>query len=97
MPVGRRSLLITVSLGAAFLVYKLAVGQSQPSRDDVAKSLPSTNLSADGTVDRSKLPRPAPGFANARVATNPQVIQAIAAWLSALTPSRSYNVAIDLY
>ena len=72
MPLGRRSLLITVSLGAAFLVYRLAVGQSQPSRDDVANSLPSTNLSAGGAVDRSHLPRPAPGFANARVAANPQ-------------------------
>ena len=72
MILGRRSLSITASLGTVFLVCTLAVGQSQPSRDDVAKSLPSTNLSGDGTVDRSDLPRPAPGFANAHVAANPQ-------------------------
>jgi len=55
MPLGRRSLSITASLGAVFLAYTLAVGQSQPSRDDFARSLPSTNLSADGTVDRSAM------------------------------------------
>ena len=72
MTLGRLSLSITASLGAVLLVCTFAVGQSQPSRDDVTKSLPSTNLSADGTVDRSNLPRPAPGFANAHVASNPQ-------------------------
>ena len=72
MTLGRLSLWITASLGPALLVCTFAAGQSQPSRDDVSKSLPSTNLSADDTVDRSNLPRPAPGFANAQVAVNPQ-------------------------
>jgi cytochrome c553 len=48
------------------LVCTPAMGQSQPSHKD--NSLPSTNFSADGTVDRSGLPKPAPGFANAAAA-----------------------------
>src|ERR1700678_4563035 len=72
MTLGRLSLSIVASLGAVLLVCRLAAGQSQPSRDNAANSLPSTNLSADGTPDRSGLPRPAPGFANAHVAENPQ-------------------------
>jgi len=72
MTLGRLSLWIAASLGAVLLVSTFAIGQSQPARDDVSKSLPSTNLSTDDTVDRSHLPRPAPGFANAQVAVNPQ-------------------------
>src|SRR4030088_293068 len=72
MSVGRRSVLIEIALGIVFLGCTLAMGQSQPSQNGVANSLPSTNLSADGTRDRSRLPRPAPGFADAHVASNPQ-------------------------
>jgi hypothetical protein len=68
MTLGRLSLSIAASLGAVLLVCRLAAGQSKLSRDNGANSLPSTNLSGDGTPDRSNLPRPAPGFANARVA-----------------------------
>jgi hypothetical protein len=68
---GRLSASIVASLGLVLLVCTLAVGQSQPSRNDSANSLPPTNFSADGSVDRSGLPRPAPGFANASVARNP--------------------------
>jgi DmsE family decaheme c-type cytochrome len=74
---GRLNVATTVSVAAAVLACALAlacavaVGQSQPSQDNIANSLPSTNLSTDSTV-RSNLPRPAPGFANAHVAENPQ-------------------------
>ena len=71
MILGRLSLSTAASLGAVFLACTWAVGQSRASSDEAAKSLPSTNLSSDGTVDRSDLPRPAPGFANAHVALNP--------------------------
>ena len=71
MTLGRLSLSITASLGAVSLTCALAVGQSQPAHNDGANSLPSTNFSADGTADHGALPRPAPGFVNARVATNP--------------------------
>src|ERR1700681_3089315 len=73
MNLGRWSVLIAIALGIVFLVSTLAMGQSQPSQNGIANSLPSTNFSADGTADRSGLPRPAPGFANAHVASNPQV------------------------
>src|ERR1700676_1294213 len=64
MTFGRWSVLIAIAPGIVFLVCTSAMGQSN--------SLPSTNFSADGTVDRNALPRPAPGFANAHVASNPQ-------------------------
>src|SRR6267378_2325848 len=70
MSLGRWSVLITI--GTVFLVCTPAMGQSQPSQNGIANSLPSTNFSADGTAGRG-LPRPAPGFANAHVASNPQV------------------------
>ncbi len=73
MRLGRWSILIAGALGAVLLVCTLALGQSQTPAADRANSLPSTNFSADGSVDRSALPRPAPGFANAHVASNPQV------------------------
>src|SRR3984893_13842499 len=73
MSAGRSSVLVVIALGIVFFVYALAMGQSQPSQNDITNSLPSTNLSADGTADRSGLPRPAPGFAHAHVASNPQV------------------------
>jgi len=69
---GRRSVVITATLGLAIMILAWAVAYSQPARKDPSNSLPSTNFSADGSVDRSSLPRPAPGFAHARVATNPQ-------------------------
>jgi hypothetical protein len=74
MPPGRLNLAIGSSLCAVLLVctFTLAVGQSQSPHDEIRSSLPRTNLSADGTVDRSGLPRPALGFANAHVASNPQ-------------------------
>ena len=71
MPRGRPDILIGFSLCA--LLCTLAVGQSQAPRDDIGKSLPPTNLSADSAVGRSGLPRPALGFANAHAASNPQV------------------------
>jgi DmsE family decaheme c-type cytochrome len=80
MRLGRWNLLITVMLGTVMLGVVLclcapAIGQSQPAQskpaqDDIANSLPSTNLSTDGPVDRH-VPPPAPGFANATVADNP--------------------------
>ena len=73
MSVGRWGVLIEIALGVVFLGCTLAMGQSQPSQNGTTNSLPSTNFSADGTVDRNGLPRPAPGFANAHVASNPQV------------------------
>ena len=68
---GRLGLSIAASFGALFLVCPLAIGQSWPSRDEINNSLPPTNFSA-APIDRSALPRPAPGFANAQVAHNPQ-------------------------
>src|SRR3984893_5506581 len=73
MPLGRWRVVIAIALGIVFLVCTPAMGQSQPSQNGTANSLPSTNFSADGTVDRSGLMKPAPGFANAHVASNPQV------------------------
>src|SRR5882724_4922903 len=73
MTLGRWSVPIAIALGIVFPAYTPAMGQSQPAQNDTANSLPSSNLSADGPVDRSGLPRPAPGFANAHVASNPQV------------------------
>jgi predicted CXXCH cytochrome family protein len=72
MDQGRWSVVITATLGLAIMILAWAVAYSQPARKDPNNSLPSTNFSADGSVDRSSLPRPAPGFAHARVATNPQ-------------------------
>ena len=72
MTPGRLTLSITATLGAMLLVCTSAVAQSWPSREEIANSLPPTSLSADGSADRSDLPRPTPGFANAHVATNPQ-------------------------
>src|ERR1700736_2842495 len=72
MDQGRWSVVIAATLRLAILVLAWAAAHSQPAPKDPSKSLPSTNFSADGTVDRSSLPRPAPGFAHARVATNPQ-------------------------
>jgi hypothetical protein len=60
-----------VPVFALILTWAVAVDQSEPSRDDIANSLPSTSLSTDGT-DRSNLPRLVSGFANAQVAVNPQ-------------------------
>jgi hypothetical protein len=51
MSLGRWSVLIPI--GTLFRVCTPAMGQSQPSHRD--NSLPSTNFSADGTVDRSGL------------------------------------------
>jgi hypothetical protein len=65
MTSGRWSVLIAIALGAAFLACTSAMGQSQPSQNDIVNSLPSTNFSADRAIDRSGIPRPAPGFANA--------------------------------
>ena len=75
MRLGRWNLLITVMLGTVVLGVVLclctpAIGQSQPAQDDIANSLPSTNLSTDTPADRHA-PPPAPGFANATVASNP--------------------------
>jgi hypothetical protein len=71
MSLGRWGVLIKIC--TVFLVCAPTMGQSQPSQNGIANSLPSTNFSPDGTVDRTGLPRPAPGFANAHVALNPQV------------------------
>jgi DmsE family decaheme c-type cytochrome len=68
---GRWSAVIAATIGLAILVLAWAVARSQPAQKDPSSSLPSTNFSADGTLDRSSLPRPAPGFAHAHVATNP--------------------------
>jgi len=57
MPPGRLNLVVGSSLGAVLLVG-LALGQSQPPHDDIGKTLPRTNLSSDGAVNRSGLPRP---------------------------------------
>jgi DmsE family decaheme c-type cytochrome len=48
----------------------LAQSQSRSRPDSVADSLPPTNFADNERADRH-LPRPAPGFANAHVATNP--------------------------
>jgi hypothetical protein len=58
-------------LGPTIVVAALAVAQPTPPRDTAAQSLPPTNFSA-ADVDRSALPRAAPGFARATVAPNPQ-------------------------
>jgi hypothetical protein len=70
MPPGRLNLAIGSGLCTVLLVC-LALGQSRSPHDDIGTSLPRTNLSANGAVDRSGLPRPALGFANAHVASNP--------------------------
>src|ERR1700728_68991 len=80
MRLGRWNLLIafmlcTVMLGVVLCLCAPAIGQSQPAQskaaqDDIANSLPSTNLSTDSPVNRH-VPPPAPGFANATVADNP--------------------------
>ena len=44
---------------------------AQQSRDDLARSLPSSNLSNDDVNASAKSLLPAPGFANAKVASNP--------------------------
>jgi len=62
MDQGRWSVVIAATLGLAIMMLAWAVAYSQPARKDPNNSLPSTNLSADGTVDRSSLPRPAPRF-----------------------------------
>jgi cytochrome c5 len=72
MTLSRWCVLIEMALSMAFFVYTPAMAQSQPSQNDIANSLPSTNFSADRTADGGRLPRPAPGFVNARVASNPQ-------------------------
>jgi hypothetical protein len=63
-------LLIAASVGSALLVCTPAVGQAQPSRQEIADSLPATNFGA-APIDRSGLPKAAPGFAGAEVAHNP--------------------------
>ena len=71
MAPGRQLLLIAAMIGSMLLVCTPAAGQSQPTRDDIANSLPATNFGA-APIDRSGLPRPGPGFAGAQVARNPQ-------------------------
>jgi hypothetical protein len=68
----RWSAMIATVLGLAIFLCASATAQSPPTHEDLKNSLPSTNFSADGSPDRSGLPRPAPGFANAHVADNPQ-------------------------
>jgi hypothetical protein len=72
MDQGRWSAMVAVALGLAICLCAWAAAQSPTAREDSRNSLPSTNFSADGSLDRSGFPRPAPGFANARVAENPQ-------------------------
>jgi DmsE family decaheme c-type cytochrome len=76
MSFGRRSGLIAIALSTVFLICTPAQGQSRPPQNDIANSLPATNFSADAAADRSALPRPAPGFATAHVASNPQAPEA---------------------
>ena len=65
MTSGRWSVQIAIALGIASVLSAPAMGQSQASQNGTADSLPSTNFSADRAIDRSGIPRPAPGFANA--------------------------------
>ena len=67
---GRFGVAITAVLALVLFTWALGFAQNLPAHE-VANSLPSTNFSADRTVN-SNLPRPAPGFANAHVAPNPQ-------------------------
>jgi len=59
MDQGRWSVVIAATLGLAIMMLAWAVAYSSRAEGS-NNSLPSTNLSADGTVDRSSLPRPAP-------------------------------------
>jgi len=62
---------VAATLGLAVIVCAFAVAQIPQPPDAAAQSLPPTNFSATD-VDRSALPRAAPGFARATVAANPQ-------------------------
>jgi hypothetical protein len=64
----RRVIIIGV-VGLCIVVATLTVTRSQPAQDQPT-SLPATNLSA--ADNRGALPRAAPGFAHAAVASNPQ-------------------------
>lgn len=70
MPQGRPSLSIAAGLGAALLVCAWVVSANSLPLD-ITNSLPATNFGAT-PIDRSALPRPAPGFAHAQLAYNPQ-------------------------
>ncbi|TCO40244.1 DmsE family decaheme c-type cytochrome [Dokdonella fugitiva] len=59
--------LLALVLGCATLVPALA----QQSRDELAKSLPPTNLTSDDVQVGASMIGVAPGFANAKVADNP--------------------------
>jgi hypothetical protein len=72
MSTSRWSVPIAIVLALAFLLCKLAMGQSQPSQNGNRNSLPPTDFD-EGSVRLLQLPRPALGFANAHVASNPQV------------------------
>src|SRR6201986_1463719 len=70
MLLGRWNPLILAVAGAALYLCATAIGRSQSAHDELANSLPSTNLSPDGPAQH-RMPPPAPGFANASVANNP--------------------------
>jgi DmsE family decaheme c-type cytochrome len=71
MGLHRSSVLLAAVLSTAFAVGAVGTGFAQQQHGDIAKSLPATNLSSDKQADPS-VPPPAPGFANAHVANNPQ-------------------------
>ncbi|MBN8884187.1 MAG: DmsE family decaheme c-type cytochrome [Rudaea sp.] len=75
MDLRRCGVVFAAVLSCALVFGAINTGLAQQRRSEIAQSLPSTNLSSEKQIDPS-LPAPAPGFARARVADNPQAPEA---------------------